>query len=185
MRISAGFWLLVIWFAAVNGLPLLKVILGAAAVHELGHWLVLRALGAKVLGIRIGILGAVMETDSHRLSYGRELAAVLAGPAANLLSAWLLTKLAAGQEVAVGAHLVLGAFNLLPIRPLDGGCALYLLSAWLLGPVRGEWIVRCAGVVVAFSLTAMLAYLMWRTGGSLWLLPAMGGILLAAGRECF
>jgi len=180
-----GFWLLAVWFAAVNGLPLLGVILGAAVIHEAGHWLALRASGAEVLGLRIGILGAVMETDCYRLSYGRELAAVLAGPAANLLSAWLLTRFAAGQEVAAGAHLVLGAFNLLPIRPLDGGCALYLLGAWLLGPDWGERIVRCIGIAAALCLMAMLGFLMWRTGGSLWLVPAMGGIALAAWRECF
>ncbi|MEI3361131.1 MAG: hypothetical protein V8R75_00350 [Oscillospiraceae bacterium] len=47
---------------------------------------------------------------------------------ANLLSAVVLTAL--GLEMAAGAHLVLGAFNLLPVRPLDGGRALYLAAAF-------------------------------------------------------
>ena len=89
-RISPGFCLLTAWFAAVNGWCLTVVVLGAAAVHELGHWAVLKALGARTLGLRIGVLGAVLAVDSRGLSYGQELAAVLAGPAANLLSAAVL-----------------------------------------------------------------------------------------------
>ena len=50
LRISAGFLLLTIWFAAVNGWRLLFMILGAAAVHELGHLWMLRLLGARIFG---------------------------------------------------------------------------------------------------------------------------------------
>ena len=184
LRVSAGFWVLVLWFAAVNGLRTLGVVLAAAFLHEAGHWLALKALGGRVLGLRIGILGAVMEADCSRLSYGRELAVVLAGPTANLVCAWLLTAFAGGMEAAVGAHLVLGAFNLLPVRPLDGGCGLYLLCAWLLGPDRGDRIVRVTGILTAAALAAGLCWLMGCTGGSLWLLPAAGGLLAAAWREC-
>lgn len=45
IRISGGFWLLAAWFTLVNGWQLLAVILSAAALHELGHLLVLRLLG--------------------------------------------------------------------------------------------------------------------------------------------
>ena len=47
IRISGGFWLLAAWFTLVNGWQLLAVILSAAALHELGHLLVLRLLGHK------------------------------------------------------------------------------------------------------------------------------------------
>ena len=49
IRISGGFWLLAAWFTLVNGWQLLAVILSAAALHELGHLLVLRLLGAETL----------------------------------------------------------------------------------------------------------------------------------------
>ena len=182
-RISPGFCLLTAWFAAVNGWCLTVVVLGAAAVHELGHWAVLKALGARTLGLRIGVLGAVLAVDSRGLSYGQELAAVLAGPAANLLSAAVLAGV--GMETAAGAHIVLGIFNLLPIRPLDGGRALYLGTSWLLGPAAGEATARWTGAVTAVVLAAGLGWLMIRSGGSLWLLPAAVGALAAAGRECF
>lgn len=181
MRVSAGFLLLSLWFGAVNGWRMLALVLAAALIHEGGHWLMLKVLGANVLGVRVGLLGAVMEADCRRLSYGRELIAVLAGPWANLAAAWGLA--AAGMETAAGAHLVLGAFNLLPLRPLDGGRSLWLMSAWLLGPDAAERIVRVVGILTAVSLAAGLCFLMHWMGGSLWLLPPVGGLLAAVWRE--
>lgn len=184
LQISPGFCLLTAWFAAMNGFQTLAIILAAALIHEAGHWVALRVMGARIRGLRIGMLGMVMETDSSRLSYGQELLALLAGPGMNLLCACLLSLLTGGTEAVIGAHLVLGLFNLLPARPLDGGRALYLLCAWLLGPDRGERVARLVGAVTAALLAAGLCVLCRRTGGSLWLLPAAGGLLAAAGREC-
>ena len=42
---------------------MLAAVLLASAVHELGHFLVLRAFGARIRGLRVEILGMVMETD--------------------------------------------------------------------------------------------------------------------------
>ena len=173
IRISGGLVLLAAWFVLANGWEPLATVLGAAAVHELGHWAVLRALGAEVTGFRLNVLGAVLETDSRRLSYGGGLNR-LAGPAGNLLAALVLTALGKGRwPAAVGANLVLCAFNLLPVRPLDGGRALYLLASWTAGPAAGETAVRWAGGVTAAALAALIAWVMLRTGGSLWLLPTL------------
>ena len=183
VRVSPGFCLLTGWFAAANGWRPLAAVLGAAAVHELGHWAALRLLGARVRCLRIGVLGAVMDCDGGGLSYRGELAAVLAGPLANLLSALILTGSGQGLEAAAGAHLVLGAFNLLPVRPLDGGRALELAVSWRWGPAAGDRAARWAGALAALALAACLGAVMVQSGGSLWLLPALGGALAAAGRE--
>ena len=84
-----------------------------------------------------------------------------------------LTAAGGGRwSVLAGANFILCAFNLLPVRPLDGGRALYLAASWLAGPAAGEIIARWTGAAFALGLTALLAYVMWRSGGSLWLLPA-------------
>lgn len=185
LRISAGFICLIVWFSAVNGLELLFLILGAVMVHELGHLSVLYLFGAKIHALRISVMGAVLEADCQRLSYGKELAAVLAGPAMNLICVWLLSHFVVGCETVVGIHLILGGFNLLPIRPLDGGRALELFLTWIFGPFIGETITCGVSVVAAGFLAICICCLMYATGGSLWLLPAAAGLLGTAWRECF
>lgn len=158
--------------------------LGAAALHELGHCLALKLLGAPASKLRIGVLGAELTAEQKGLSYPGELAAVLAGPGANLLCAALLTALVGTRwAVFTGANLVLCVFNLLPVRPLDGGRALELLCAWAAGPAAGERAARWIGAAAALSLSAALKWVMVRTGGSLWLLPPAVGLLAAAVRE--
>ena len=179
VRITGGFWLLIAWFWWANGWRLLATVLLAAAVHEAGHLLMLRLLGVGMESLRVSVFGAEIRPEGTYISYGGELAALLAGPAANLLCGMALALSGSCWLVPAGAHLTLGCFNLLPIRPLDGGRALYLLVSWLAGPAAGEWAARCIGVSTAIGLGVFLAWLMWRSGGSLWLLPALLGLLLA------
>lgn len=182
--VSPGFCLLAAWFAVDNGWGLLGIVLGAAALHEMGHCLMLVLLGVPITGLRIGAFGAELTADRSRLSYAAELAVILAGPGINLLCAVLLTLLGGMRwEVFIGANLVLCVFNLLPVRPLDGGRALELLVIWAAGPAVGEQAARWSGGTAALALSVLLAWVMVRTGGSLWLLPAAAGLLSAAVRE--
>ena len=126
--VSGGFFLLVGWFALCCGWQMALTVLGAAAWHEFGHLLALRLCGGEARRLRVGMLGAVIEVRGA-MGYGQELASALAGPLANLLAAAVLGRM--GCTTAAGANGVLCAFNLLPVRPLDGGRALYLLLAWL------------------------------------------------------
>ena len=180
-EVSGGFLLLTAWFALVNGWRLLAVILSAALLHETGHLLALYLLGGRAAGVRITVFGAELRTDAAHLSYPAELAVTLAGPAANLACGLLLAQL--GAWTAAGAHLSLCLFNLLPVRPLDGGRALYLLIAALAGPAAGERWARRAGALTALALGGLAVWLVVRTGGSLWLLPAAAGLLAAGVRE--
>jgi len=182
LTISGGFVLLVLWFWSVNGWRLTAAVLSAAALHELGHWSVLKLMGGRGTALHLSVFGAEMQIAGN-LSYGQELAVILGGPGVNLLLGGALTLFGESLFLYAGAHLVLGLFNLLPIRPLDGGRMVQLAAAWLAGPAAGECAVRWIGGCAAAAGAAFLMWLMWRSGGSLWLLPAAVGMLLTARKE--
>ncbi len=180
MSASGGFFLLAVWFGLCCGWDTALTVLAAAAIHEAGHLLALKVCGGRLLRLRIGVLGAVMEVAGS-MGYGRELLTVLAGPGANLAAAIVLGAL--GFTEAAGANAVLCAFNLLPIPPLDGGRSVWLLLSWAAGPGAAEWGIRYVGFSVAAAVCCGAVWLMGQTGGSLWLLPAAAGVL-TAGLRC-
>ncbi len=136
----------------------------AITLHETGHLLVLAAFGkppAAVelcpFGIRITRRGAIMPPL-------RELAALAAGPLANLLSAALffLASSAAGLgELVLAAriNLLVAAFNLIPAGSLDGGNMLRCLleRAFLPRTARAVGIaVGCAFLLPLLAVGAVL-----------------------------
>lgn len=167
--VSVGFWILLGWFALANGIGLTVMILLAALSHEAGHLLAIYWQGGKLYSISITVFGAEMEVDTSGLGYGGELICVLAGVAVNGVCG-----LAFGQMYPVfsGVHWSLCLLNLLPIRPLDGGRALALVLRWGFDPAISEQVTTMVERCFALALGVGLTWLVWETGGSLWLLPA-------------
>lgn len=179
---TVGFLLLLALFGEALGWKTLLMILFAAAVHELGHLAALKLLGISEVVLRISPFGAVLWTENLRLSYSRELLAVMAGPGVNLLCGSMLNILASVHPEAAafaGAHWTLGLFNLMPAAPLDGWRILQLLLCWLLGPAAGDRAADVIGGTAALFLAGGIAFLMHFSGGNLWLLPSAAGLASA------
>ena len=159
VRVNASFWLLVLLAAIVSPLTAVAAILTAAALHELGHLAVMRYYGVSVKRFRLTALGAELDAPAlARLPYGRELIITLAGVTVNLFCAVLLALLGlrTWREwpfVFAGAHLVLAAFNLLPVVPLDGARALCLALSFLLA--TGERITAAVSLACSLALCAL------------------------------
>ena len=163
-----------------RGLTLPAALLSAALCHELAHVLTLHALHAPPRRLTLSASGAELYVpDLHRLSYGGELLAVAAGPVCNLLL-WVLLSLLSVDALAVfaGANLLLGALNLLPVRPMDGGRILWLLTALFTEPYTADRVAALVGAVTGLALLSLCLYLTASTGGGLFLLP--GALWLAA-----
>ena len=152
---SWSFFLLVLLAAVISPAEIVVSVLLAAALHECGH------LGAR------------------RLSYGRELIVTLAGCGMNLLCGLVTAACALRASwvegfVLAGAHILLAAFNLLPIPPLDGSRALYLVAALLFGPAVGDAAAAVTGLACALALVGTGIYIAAETGGgALFLLAAL------------
>ena len=93
-----------------------------------------------------GVLELNMEYPAG-LSYGRELAVALAGPAVNLVTGGICAQF--GNYLLAGVSFGLGLFNLMPVLPLDGGRALWCVLSALFGAQTGERAADgAAGVLV-------------------------------------
>lgn len=139
VEVSPGFlFLLGALFWLDEGVGLLPWGLMACAVHELGHIAAAAALGGRIEGLSLTVVGAELRIGYEvPLTYGRDSLVALAGPAANLL--WGGLALALHWELAAALTLAVGAFNLLPIMPLDGGRVVYGLLA---GRLDIDWAER-------------------------------------------
>ena len=144
--------------------------LAAAVVHELCHYLALRLLGGESRGFAIRPGGAVLSVAG--LTPGAELLCALAGPLGALL---LLPLYRLFPRAAICAAFQ-SAFNLLPIRPLDGGRVLRGILFRLMGPDRGERICRLADRVTALLMAGAGLWLVLH-GGSFTLLLFSLGVL--------
>ena len=86
LECSGGFLLAAALFFYMDPGDLIPLAALAAGFHELGHWTAVRLMGGEVRVLRLTVTGGNMELDHQRpLTYGSELAAILAGPGVNLL----------------------------------------------------------------------------------------------------
>ncbi len=149
----------------------------ACALHEAGHGAAVVFLGGRVRALRLTAVGAERELDPCRpLSYGRELAAALAGPLVNLLLAGLSVR--NGWYLFAGMNFCFGFLNLLPICPLDGGRALscILNIRW---PQAADAVVHMISAIFAGALLG-LGWAAWRGWGNLTLLCTAAWLLVGA-----
>lgn len=178
IRVSPGAPALLAVFVWLSSPEVLGAVLLAALCHELGHYAALRRRGGWVRAVRISALGAEMQV-AGRMSYGGELLAAAAGPAVNLVLAAALGLLGRWWEplyLFAGAQLVLGAFNLLPALPLDGGRILWLALAWLTEPYTAQRVLSAVSLAVSLALLLGGGWFIWRLGGSPFLLVGAVGL---------
>ena len=173
------------------------LLFASVLVHELSHCVVARAFGLTVRRVQLYPLGGFSEIEQEPPTPAREFAVSVVGP----LTSLALAGLGWGLYVALSptgiprvlidqlilANLVLGAFNLLPGLPLDGGRILRA-GVWKLtgrpgtATIAAAWAGRALAVALVavpflmlggrLSLTntsvlwlAVIAVFMWMSSG--------------------
>jgi Zn-dependent protease len=164
--------------AEVASLALLAAVL---VLHELGHSLVARRFGIHVVDITLWPLGGMARLSHVPESSKAEGLIAVAGPAVNFVLAaagfplWLGMLAALGPEALasrlglyfVGINVVMGAFNLIPAFPTDGGRILRALLA-----LSRDWVAATEGAVRVGRAMSVLLFAAGVAFGN-WMLPVL------------
>jgi Zn-dependent protease len=148
----------------LTGVAVILLAFGSVVLHELGHALVARHLGVRVAGIELHFFGGAAKIVDTPRKAGDEIAIAAAGPAVSFALGGL-AMLFAGIGGGLGAffyllgsiNLVIGAFNLIPALPMDGGRILRAILTRRMSYLRAtETSVMVArGFAIALGLFAI------------------------------
>ena len=159
--------------------------------HELGHALTARAFGYGTRDITLSLLGGCASLIALPRKAWQEFLTAIAGPAVSFAIAGiafailLLAPLDGWTEAilvyATWMNAILGAFNLLPGFPMDGGRVFRSVMRAFMSRERATYIAMIVGRVVAVLLglwglhrivngtgwgfiTILIAWMIWREG---------------------
>ena len=158
-----------------QALSLLPVLLLPVAAHELGHVLALYLLGQRVTGLSLDAEGLCIRYEGSCTPAGHILAA-MAGPLGGAVYALVGFTDIDRLRQSAGLSLLLTAFNILPLMPLDGGRVFRALCTMTLGKARGEALCRkVSAVLLAVLLTGGVYLAVWKKStaplaAAIWLL---------------
>lgn len=148
-----------LFMGGLAGIFVVLLVFASIVAHELGHALVARKLEVEVSTIELHFFGGVARLQSQPRSARDELAIAAAGPAVSFAIGFVALALAwlsgsALIQLLATINLVLGAFNLIPAFPMDGGRILRALLAPRIGFQRStEVAVRISRAVsIAFAI---------------------------------
>lgn len=153
-------------------------------VHELAHAWAARAFGFPVQGITLWLLGGYTVYERRNARPWPELVIAVVGPLSTLgiaLVCWALAAVTAGTtslvlDALAWTNTLLGALNLLPGAPLDGGGVVKAIVWRITGSERaGSRASGYAGLIIAalLGLLAVTALLSGTSGMLLTLVLAL------------
>jgi Zn-dependent protease len=170
----------------VMGLAGTFLFFASLLLHELSHAFVARTRGIEVESITLFLLGGVARTRTEARSAGDEFRIAIVGPLASFAIAAVLGTLGllgARADWHPGAvvvlqylallNLVLGAFNLLPGFPLDGGRVLRAIVWRVTGDLtRATKVASGGGRLLALTFIVIGALQMFSGAvlGGVWLI---------------
>lgn len=190
-----------VWTAAIITLVLFFVTL---LLHELAHSLLAKSRGLRVQAITLFALGGVSQIESEAPNAKSEFWIAIVGPLASLVIGSIClgiaralgwTPAASEPQTPVLAVLVwlgyinfaLGAFNMIPGYPLDGGRVLRAIAWWITkNPERSTRAAALVGQGIAFFfiVVGLYQFFVGTNFGGLWM-AFIGWFLLDAARGSY
>lgn len=143
-KVYISFWFLFLaaLFSLYDRSLLLLPLLMAVFLHEGAHIAMLLLWRVRIRSFSLLPYGARLDCELSRLAAGKRAAVYLAAPILGLVIGGVGMRLSPASIFPV-FNLCLGAFNLLPLPPLDGGNALLALRGPGAGGVLSRILLIC------------------------------------------
>jgi len=180
VRVHLTFFLLLAWFGAVQWMAagpeaaafavvFIVLLFLCVLLHEFGHVFAARRYGIRTPDITLLPIGGLASLERMPEKPSQEIFVALAGPAVNVIIAFILVAFAGARldpraldlmenpasdmlsRLAI-ANVALVVFNLIPAFPMDGGRVLRALLAMRMGFVRATRTAAFVGQSLAFFL---------------------------------
>lgn len=163
------------WVGAAWTVGYVLLLFGCIILHELGHCFAARRFGVWINRILLLPIGGMAEFEWLPRRPWQEVIIAIAGPAVNVLIVaflllagvrfppdWAMATLPMSLA-DLGRHLVvlnvvMGAFNLIPVFPMDGGRILRALLALKLSYLRATWVAATLAKVLALLAIVGLVF---------------------------
>lgn len=157
------FLLLAILVAAGNGIFAASTIF-FSFLHELAHGKMAQGLGYVPEKITAGFFGGVLHLQAYYVKPFHEIVIHLSGPALNLFIAAILYVLSFFWAPPfiyqlILSNLILGAFNLMPFYPLDGGKIIAVYLSFFFGYGGAYWLSKNFSLLFSVFLFLLGIYL--------------------------
>ena len=110
----------------------------SAVTHECGHLFAMALCRVKLRKISLRAFDIVIKADTDK-SFSADLLITLCGPLFNLIFAILFINIS--QKICY-SNLVIGMFNILPVKTFDGGHALYIVLCSFLSEKSAEIVLN-------------------------------------------
>lgn len=149
---SYGFVIIAAFMILGGASEIILPLLIAVLVHEIGHLVAILSLGGKIRSIAFNMGGMTIDYDSFSFTYLKDIICAVSGPFAGILFAYAASFL--GLTVFSGICFSINIFNMLPVRPLDGGRIMYSVLM-IAVPFRGVTICRILEIAILVILSIM------------------------------
>ncbi len=154
---------LVLTMLALGTSPHPVILVLCYLIHEVGHLVLSRAVGAKMKKFKIGPLHLSLSYDCNGLSYGREMAVQAGGILFNLAFGVLVALIPAlnSEEWSFFAvcNFSLALMNLYPVSILDGGGLLKSAISLIWSGDVAEKVTRITSFIFAIFMWLVAVYL--------------------------
>lgn len=183
LRINISFAAAVTLTLIIDESGLCAAALFCCVVHEAGHIICLLILGEKPKLIELSFYGIKLERKNDCVHNTEEIAVYASGPLANLVLSAVIFAAGRSDGIRMAAliSLCVGAFNMLPCAPLDGGNILHFVLNRITDEEKSGKISFYISFAVLAPMTAAGIILLLKNR-NITLLAVSGYLVLAAWR---